>query len=94
MATSKIQKQYVTRNLSGSGTIDGNGGTGVVTGDLTLAGYTPIGILRIQKSGTNSGNCTIARYNFNDTTWTVGYYNHGSSTATCNVTVTILYERA
>ena len=93
MATSKIQKQYVTKDYSGSATIAAST-TGAVQGDITLSGYTPIGIVRIQKSGTNASYCTIARFNFSATEWTIGLYNNRNAEATCNVTITVLYEKA
>lgn len=92
MAETKLVKQYVTKNLSGSVTV-AKDDVGVVTGDITLSNYTPIGIVRVQKSGAGASSCSITRFNFNDTTWTVGLYNNGSSSATCSTTVTVLYER-
>lgn len=93
MATSTLTKQYITKDLSGSATVSASS-TGVVQNTVTLSGYTPIGIIRVQKSGTNASYCSITRTHITATDWIIGLYNNRNADATCNVTVTILYEKA
>lgn len=87
-----MDELYVTKDHTGSATIAANT-TGAMRGDITLSGYTPIGIIRIQKSGTNASYCTIARFHFSTTEWVIGLYNNRNAEATCNVTVTVLYKK-
>lgn len=93
MATSKIQRQYVTKDFSGSTTISGNN-VAAVQGDFALSGYTPIGIIRVQKSGTNASYVSITRFHLSATQWIIGLYNNRSDEITCTVSITVLYEKA
>lgn len=97
MANSLIKGPAIkTKAFSASVTIEGSS-TGVMTktlAEIALTGYTPIGIVGVNKSG--SGHGYVAIYQFGITSagnLQVGLTNTSDTSRTTTVAATVLYQR-
>lgn len=72
------------------------GDVATFTIDATLAGYTPLGIIGVTKSGGGSGYITISSFYFNapDTTAKIAVYNNYSSSLTVYGIANVLYVKS
>lgn len=64
-----------------------------VTIDATKSGYTPVGILQINKSGGSSGYCVPSHWYVSGNNILMYLRNTYSNAATVNLTLTVLYKR-
>ena len=83
-------KLLTTGTVTATGSIAADS-TGGGTATASLAGYTPIGILGFEPSGSNYGHLNIYNVSLSGSTVTWRGYNFGSSTASVTMTITILY---
>ena len=63
------------------------------TVDVSKSGYTPLGILQINKSGSASGYCVPSDWSISGNTASVFLRNTSTSAATVTVSLTILYRK-
>ena len=63
------------------------------TVDVSKSGYTPLGILQIDKTGTASGYCVPSNWSISSNTASVFLRNTSTSAATVTVSLTILYRK-
>ena len=83
-------KLLTTGTVTATGSVTaGNTGSGTAT--ASKSGYTPIGILGFNPSGSNYGHLNIYDVSLSGSTVTWRGYNFGSNTAEVNMTITILY---
>ena len=63
------------------------------TVDVSKSGYTPLGILQINKTGSASGYCVPSNWSISGNTASVFLRNTSTSAATVTVSLTILYRK-
>ena len=63
------------------------------TVDVSKSGYTPLGILQIDKTGSASGYCVPSNWSISGNTASVFLRNTSTSAATVTVSLTILYRK-
>ena len=63
------------------------------TVDVSKSGYTPLGVLQIDKSGASSGYCVPSNWSISGNTASVFLRNTSTSAATVTVSLTILYRK-
>lgn len=68
--------------------------TTTVTIDVTKVGYTPIGIIRVQKSGTAQAEVVLNRFQINGNEAQIGLLNTKNAERTVNVGITVLYQKS
>lgn len=68
--------------------------TASVTIDITKAGYTPIGIIRIQKSGTAQADVALNRFQISGNEAQIGLLNTKNTERTVNIGITVLYQKS
>ena len=86
-------KEIMVASVSlSSVTLTANGGTGSATGSVARSGYTPLGIIGVQKSGSGNGQASVTAFMISGTTATVSLYNHATASRTVGVTVYVLYK--
>lgn len=83
-------KLFTTGTVVATGSVDANA-TGSGTATASLYGYTPIGILGFEPSGSNYGHLNIYNVSLSGSTVTWRGFNFGTSTASVNMTITVLY---
>lgn len=83
-------KLITTGTVTATGSVAANS-TGSGTATASLAGYTPIGILGFDPSGSNYGHLNIYDVSLSGSTVTWRGYNFGSNTADVTMTITVLY---
>lgn len=79
-----------TGTVTATGSVAANA-TGSGTATASKSGYTPIGILGFNPSGSNYGHLNIYDVSLSGSTVTWRGYNFGSNTAEVNMTITVLY---
>lgn len=98
MAISTVKKKQSpllveTINL-GSVEVAANHGVATAQLDVSKAGYTPLGIIEISKSGSASGQISITSFDITTANIArVGLKNSSTTTRTVTVSATILYEQ-
>jgi hypothetical protein len=83
-------KILTTGTVTATGSVAANS-TGSGTATASKTGYTPIGILGFEPSGSNYGHLNIYNMSLSGSTVTWRGFNFGSSTAEVTMTITILY---
>lgn len=83
-------KLLTTGTVTATGSVAADS-TGYGTATASKAGYTPIGILGFEPSGSNYGHLNIYNVSLSGSTVTWRGYNFGSNTASVTMTITILY---
>lgn len=83
-------KLLTTGTVTATGSVAANA-TGSGTATASKSGYTPIGILGFNPSGSNYGHLNIYDVSLSGSTVTWRGYNFGSNTAEVNMTITVLY---
>lgn len=73
-------------------TVSANG-TASATMDAAKAGYTPLGIINIQKSGTGNSAVAISAFRMSENSVGIGLANTASAARTLSVTATVLYRK-
>lgn len=68
-------------------------GYATATVDVSKSGYTPLGILQIDKTGSASGYCVPSNWSISGNTASVFLRNTSTSAATVTVSLTILYRK-
>ena len=79
-----------TGTVTATGSVAANA-TGSGTATASKTGYTPIGILGFEPSGSNYGHLNIYDVSLSGSTVTWRGYNFGSNTAEVTMTITVLY---
>ena len=69
------------------------GSAGNVSFSVALSGYTPIGIVGIEKNGTASSYCVLYQYKIDGSNAKVYFRNVGTSDASITVTAYVLYRK-
>jgi hypothetical protein len=83
-------KILTTGTVTATGSVAANA-TGSGTATASKTGYTPIGILGFEPSGSNYGHLNIYNVSLSGSTVTWRGYNFGSDTASVTMTITVLY---
>ena len=83
-------KLLTTGTVTATGSVSANS-TGSGTATASKTGYTPIGILGFEPSGSNYGHLNIYNMSLSGSTVTWRGFNFGSSTADVTMTITVLY---
>ena len=89
---SDVKEIIVASVALSSVTLTANGGTGSATGSVARTGYTPLGIVGVQKSGSGNGQASVTAFLISGTTATVSLYNNATASRTVGVTVYVLYK--
>lgn len=94
MATSMIKKSMdiTTGYFSKNNIAVGANAFVEETYNVSKSGYTPIGIITINKSGSGSGHCVISQFRISDNNAIVAIRNLNSTAATVSMSITVLYK--
>lgn len=87
-------KDMVVDTITKANTTVSASGYAEVTIDATKSGYTPIGVVGINKTGGSSVYCVPSTFYIDNGTFHMYLRNTSTSSATVTVVVSVLYQKA
>lgn len=90
-----LQNDYlITRQLSDQGiSVPASGYTQRTISGVSVAGYTPIGMVKLTKDGGSSLYCLMSNWSISGDNFSYSLRNTSTSAATVNIYPTILYVK-
>ena len=90
----KSVERFTFDSFTESGITIASGDTTSTSIDVSKEGYTPIGIIRINKTGANHANVLLNRFHVASNVAQIGLKNTHSASVTITVGVTVLYQKS
>lgn len=93
VSTIRTQMPYVVKSTASEEVTIGAGATISVTQTATLDGYTPIGIVGVNKTGASSGLVAVSRFWIASGNAYIALVNTSSASRTVTVSAHVLYQK-